>query len=229
MTHDDDVARIRAHVETKLPRREWAEWPGGWQGQSELALLDAVFSISARYGGENSGVRRVVKAYRDREGVSGTDDLRTFATFDAKGLADLVGNTQQVSGRLKTAAVIEAAHNLAAAGATSGDRVDPVAHKSAYTSVHGLGSQTWHYFCMLLGREDVKADRWVIRFVEEALGRRSTAEESHSLLHTVAERLDASPTALDHAIWSATREPADNGDVGADARKGRSEHEEDLK
>ncbi|ROP34569.1 hypothetical protein [Pseudokineococcus lusitanus] len=213
MTHDDDVARLSAHVEETLPRDEWAGWPGGWRGQSELALLDAVFSISARYGGEDTGVRRVVKAYRDRPGATGADDLRTLAAFDAEELAALVGNRQRVSGRLKADAVVEAAAHLVAAGATSSDNVDPTAHKSAYTSVHGLGSQTWHYFCMLLGREEVKADRWIIRFVEDALGRPSTADESHRLLHAVAERLGASPTALDHAIWSATREPAGNADT----------------
>lgn len=202
------VDRLLAHVEATLPQEEWAEWPGGWQGQSELALLDAVFSISAQYGTEGTGVRRVVKAYRDRDGATGADDLRTLAAFDPQSLVDLVGNKQRVSGRLKAEAVVEAARHLVAAGATSSGSINPVEHRTAYTSVHGLGEQTWNYFCMLLGRDEVKADRWIVRFVEEALDRTSSPDEAHRLLHAVAERLRASPTRLDHAIWSATRAQA---------------------
>lgn len=45
---------------------KWPPRPGGWPDQIELALLDAVFSLNARYGrgAENStpatGVHRVV-------------------------------------------------------------------------------------------------------------------------------------------------------------------------
>ncbi|WP_299038512.1 hypothetical protein [uncultured Pseudokineococcus sp.] len=204
-TETADVDRLLAHVEATLPREGWTEWPGGWKGQSELALLDAVFSISARYGAEDTGVRSVVKAYRDRDGAPGVDDLRTLAGFDPQALVDLLQNRQQVSGRLKAEAVVEAARKLVAAGGTSSETVDAEQHRQAYTSVHGLGKQTWNYFCMLLGRPQVKADRMVVRFVEQALDRTPTPDEANRLVHAVAERLVVPPTDLDHAIWSATR------------------------
>lgn len=204
MPSDADVTALRAHVERTLPA-EWPAWPGVWHGQAELALLDAVLSISARYGGEGTGVRRAVKAYRDREGATGADDLTVLAGFAPEELADVLGNRQRVSGRSKAEAVVEAACNFTrlTPPVVHADDLRPEKdeHRRAYTGVHGLGKQTWHYFCMLLGKPDVKADRWIIRFVDEALGRPTTAAEAHALVHAAAERLDRSPTDVDHAIW----------------------------
>lgn len=75
-------------------------WPGGWPDQIESALLDAVFSIQARYGGPDSGVRAVVKRWREWRGTP-ADDLRELARQDPEALADIVKNRAKVSGRLK--------------------------------------------------------------------------------------------------------------------------------
>lgn len=45
-------------------------WPGGWPGQIEAALLDAVFSIRARYGSPTTGVRAVVSRWREHTAVA---------------------------------------------------------------------------------------------------------------------------------------------------------------
>lgn len=52
---DSDVERLCMQIEIELPAT-WAEWPGGWPGEIEVALIDAVFSIQSRY----SGVRNVI-------------------------------------------------------------------------------------------------------------------------------------------------------------------------
>ncbi len=44
----EDIAAVRRSVDA-IPK-PWPEWGGGWSGQVEAALIDAVLSIRARYG-----------------------------------------------------------------------------------------------------------------------------------------------------------------------------------
>jgi hypothetical protein len=59
----------------------------------------------------------------------------------------------------------------------------------------------WVYLLMLLGHSGVKADTWIVRFVEDALGRRSSPKEAEALINAAAADLAVDATALDHAIW----------------------------
>ncbi len=61
---------------------------------------------------------------------------------------------------------------------------------------------TWQYLLMLVGKPGVKADTWVCRFVEGAVGRPVASQEAGTLLHRAAAELEVNPTNLDHAIWS---------------------------
>lgn len=54
-----DVERLLASIDSRVGQAI-PGCPGGWPGQIEAALLDAVFSIQARYGGPTTGVRGVV-------------------------------------------------------------------------------------------------------------------------------------------------------------------------
>ncbi len=58
---------------------------------------------------------------------------------------------------------------------------------------------------MLVGRPGVKADTWITRFVGDAVGRPVDSATAGRLVRQAAERLDVSPTHLDHAIWSHAR------------------------
>jgi len=52
----EDIAAVRRSVDA-IPK-PWPEWGGGWTGQVEAALIDAVLSIRARYGSSSTtGVR----------------------------------------------------------------------------------------------------------------------------------------------------------------------------
>lgn len=42
----EDIAAVRRKVDGI--RRPWPEWGGGWPGQIEAALIDAVLSIQAK-------------------------------------------------------------------------------------------------------------------------------------------------------------------------------------
>jgi hypothetical protein len=124
MTVDSDVTRLVAQIESSIGS-ELPESPGGWPNEIEAALIDAVFSARATYGGPNSGVRAVVRRWRDeREKANGAavplDDLTEIARYADRGaeLADILGNHQRVPGNATTKAtgVACAAQNLVNVG-----------------------------------------------------------------------------------------------------------------
>ncbi len=212
----NDVPQLLDHVQRVLPQ-EWAEWPGGWPGEIEVALLDAVFSIRAHY----SGVLHVVERWRAHRGVPVLDDLDQLARHGSSpdALQAVVGNSQRVpDGQLtKAEAVSLAAERLLEAGVVSSGDLDirNDTQRRAYTSVTGLGEVTWAYLGMLLGEPGVKADTMIRRFVAHALDLPDVpAERARSLVQDVAGELGVSPTQLDHAIWSYQRDRPSQADAG---------------
>ena len=207
MTSQTDVRQVVDFITDELPRDSWTPWPGGWPDQIEAALIDAVLSISARYGSETNGVRGAVARYRASVGLDRPDDLAQLSSQDPEQLQTVL-NDQKISGRTKASAIVEAATNLLAAGVKSAADLDPhnTEQKNAYTAVHGLGWVTWEYLGMLLGKPGIKADRWIVHFVNRAIGRDVTAAEAKALLIEAAAELEATPTELDHAIWAHERD-----------------------
>ncbi|MCQ1954112.1 hypothetical protein [Arthrobacter sp. zg-Y238] len=207
MNPHTDVQRLAGFIKAELPRDTWKPWPGGWPEQIEAALIDAVLSIAAQYGTPENGVRGAVSRYRKAVETDRPNDLSRLADYGPEELQAVL-NDQKVSGRTKASAIVEAAGNLLALGVKTASDLDPhdAAQKRAYTCVHCLGPVTWEYFGMLLGKPGVKADRWILRFVNRGLGRDLTPADARSLLHEVAGHLDATPTDLDHAIWAYERE-----------------------
>lgn len=196
------------------------EWPGGRPGEAEVALVDAVMSIRARYGRpgrteENvelapTGVHRAVAAYRALRGDEPLDDLRVLTDLDPEMLQQTIG-AQQTAGVLKAEAIVRAAGALVGVGVLGADDVQPadLCQKRAYTSVRGLGWVTWEYFGMLLGRPGVKADRWVIQSVRNAVKRPVTAQAARGVVLGTAAALGRDPTALEHALWAFKRSRTD--------------------
>ena len=203
--NDTDVDRFVEHLRTTVGT-DLPEWPGGWPGEIECALLDAAFSIRARYGGPASGVRAVVNRWRaHRSGVA--DDLKHLAAVDGSEIALIVDNHAKANSRLKAEIVSDAAAALLDAGVhSSADFTGSSDQKAAYLSTKGCGPVTWAYFGMLLGRPDVKADTWLLRFVRDALQRPTTSpEETRQLVIAAAEIYGVSASRLDHAIWRHAR------------------------
>jgi hypothetical protein len=194
-------------VQDRLPF-PWPAYPGGWPGEIEAALIDAVFSIRARYGGKDSGVRAVVARWRDHRGVEALDELECLSDASSDELLQIMNNRQRLSGDgYKTDALRAAASNLVAVGVHHAADLDPTSrsHRGAYIRVPGLGPVTWEYFSMLLGTPGIKADTWIRRFAEEALGRAVSSEDASKLLRQVADVLEEDPRALDYAIWRHMR------------------------
>lgn len=118
MTSEPELTnRLTAHIRQTLGT-ELPSWPGGWPHQVECALLDAVYSIQARYGGEHNGVRGVVGRWRRHRGGT-ADDLTVLATTAESDLLRILENNARASGRSKAALAIDAAAALAEVGVRS--------------------------------------------------------------------------------------------------------------
>ncbi len=71
--------------------------------------------------------------------------------------------------------------------------------------VKGLGPAVYQWLTMRLGVETVKPDVHVTRFVERAIGRRSSEQEAVDGLVAVASRLGVPANLLDWSIWEFER------------------------
>jgi hypothetical protein len=207
-----DVRALLRYIDDQIGD-EWTEWPGGRPGEIEVALVDAVMSIRARYGRvardglRATGVHRAVAAYREvRAPTEVLDDLRTLASLDWREVEKAVGR-QVTSGVPKAAAIVEAAQRLVGCGVTSSAQLnlDDEDQRRAYTGVTGLGWVTWEYFGMLLGQPGVKADRWVIAAVADAVARPVSPYEARDVVLAAAAARGHSPTRLEHALWAHRR------------------------
>lgn len=201
-----DVDEIKGYVLEVLGKSP-ADWPGGWPDQIELALIDAIYSVRARYGSRErkTGVFGAVTRWRDhRDGQA--NDLTVLAETPVEQLRDQTNNGK-INGRYKAEIAVEAAKALSVAGIrTAADlptRLD--AAKRAYLGVRGCGPVTFSYFCMLLGVDDVKADRWVVRFVQDRLPDVSDTGYVRALISEVARAMGTEARYLDHAIWRYRR------------------------
>jgi hypothetical protein len=209
MSAETNVAKLLDRIDHEIPEEKWPVWPGGWKNDIEAALLDSVFSVRARYGGENTGVRAVIRNWRQFRG-DGRDDLTALAAFVGKEqqLLAILRNRQKLgSGLTKGAAAAEAARALVNAKVRSSrDLHGTEEERRAWCSVRGLGDVTWSYVQMLLGVQGVKADVMVVRFVAAALDRPVSSREARELVLAAAERIKVDAIDLDHAIWSWQRQ-----------------------
>jgi len=198
---------------------EGVEWPGGWPGEIEAAVIDAVFSIRARYGSRTSGVRAVVARWRDHRNDGNLNDLGNLASFetDPDGILNILDNKQKLyGGMLKAQGCAVVAQRLLDKGVqTSGDIADRAELRGAWNSVAGLGNVTWSYMLMLLGHQDVKADVMIQRFVglafaDHRIDTRVDSKLARAVVIAAAGELSSDgtlvePTTLDHGIWQHQR------------------------
>src|SRR5664279_1559288 len=121
------------------------EWPGGWPDEIEAALIDAVFSIRARYGSRErkTGVYGAVVRWRAHRGEP-ADDLRILAQM-SEDLLRGITNGAKSGRRRKADVVIDAAKALADVDVIHAQDFGTrqVAAREAYLSVNGCGPVTW--------------------------------------------------------------------------------------
>ncbi|GAA0970007.1 hypothetical protein ENKNEFLB_03884 [Nocardioides aquaticus] len=205
----DDLTSLTTQIRAEIGEDPGA-WPGGYPQEIEACLIDAVLSIRARYGATaDTGVRKRVRDYRTAEARGAVDDLSVLADKSEAALLAVTGHQKLSGGATKAAAIIAAARALKDVGVVKADdltdRHDEA--KRAYCSVKGLGWVTFEYFTMLAGHPGVKADTWVVRYVDRAVGRPVDTKTARTLVHEAAAELDHDASALDHAIWKYERTP----------------------
>ena len=212
----NDVEKVTARITSHLgPPSEWW-WPGGWPGDIEAALVDAVFSARAVYRSKNGkGIYANVAAWRagrDRTDWS-LDELIT--EIDGMGVdawAGHFGNRQHSptrppsapGGPSKAATVREAAGALREQGINTATDIglgNTETAQRVLAAVPGIGRGTANYFLMLLGAPGARPDRMVHRFLREAAGHAFSDAQAESAVIAAAERLGVQPHVLAHAIW----------------------------
>lgn len=208
---------------TTVPRKQrWAHL--------SLCVLDAVFSINARY----SGTARVVHRYAEHAGCLPSvelpltsalrgqqldDFLQAGRSLGSERLArDVLRNRQLTSTRngirkaeaaLQYAQVLvdHSVHDLAdiARVVQEPDMVTWIDHDLARIRGHGSGARR-DYLWMVAGDDTrVKPDRMVFRWLALVVGRDVTYAEAGQALSAAAAVLEVSPWQVDHAIWLKQR------------------------
>lgn len=218
-----ELDRVVAAVR-EVPEELFRRYRGARRDQVATALVDAVFSIRARYG----GVARRLEEFAQHMGQDGVDSLTALATLDEATLRSIMGDGV-TAGRSKASAAIEAAVAFRKLTGTPGEPLETAASvrrliecevshadrpeterlKKAYTGVKGLGWVTFEYFLMLLGVPGVKADTMIRGFIAEALDVDKDAVSAHHARALVVhahqeiwpEHDGPSLTAYDHGLW----------------------------
>ncbi|OZE96371.1 hypothetical protein [Rhodococcoides fascians] len=214
--HREEVTALVAAIGTTMHRDASPFWFPGWEGEIEAALLDAVFAARASYGGEGSGVRRVIARWRTHRGDGPLDDLSFLASFVDRvdELDELLGNRQRVAGNstTKAEAAAKAAATLIGVGVTgSKDLVGAdddghrhLAQADAFTSVTGIGFKTWRSLVYLVGVRDSE-DSLLVQFVSNAIGEQVDECGMLELTTCAAEELGTDSQTLRHALWRELR------------------------
>jgi hypothetical protein len=208
-----------------------------WYASVPLCVLDAVFSINARY----EGVRAVVTRYcahfgtpmqRARDALPAPSDqvrvsrlIEQISTVGGAAFAEEVlrnrARTSAVNGILKAEACLQFAevlrqHKVEVLQDLINRDADPKLFKEL-ESVKGQSSGiAVRYFFMLAGADHlVKPDRMILRFLNRVLDRAVDGGEAQALLSTAAVELqkrypEVTAQSLDHAIWSRERDRGRN-------------------
>jgi hypothetical protein len=195
-----------------------------------LCVLDAVFSINARYG----GTARVVRRYAQHAGLDPLVDLPLTAPLTGQQLddflelgrslgaerlaSDVLKNRQLTStrnGTRKAEAALQygqvlldhGVHDLAdvARVVNDADTVARIDTDLATIRGHGSGARR-DYLWMVAGDDSrVKPDRMVFRWLAAVLNREVTYAEAGQALSAAAAAQPATPWEVDHAIWLTQR------------------------
>ncbi|WP_278755430.1 hypothetical protein [Corynebacterium stationis] len=195
---------------SRIPKRNFTAYRGGYPKEISSALIDAVFSIQAKYDSSTpgKGVFNRVRLFRT-EHPTVVDDFSSLIYLGADQIERIMGSGK-TGGRLKATAVVDAAAGYMAAGVNSAKDfhdLDAATAKRIYTRVQGLGYVTFEYFSMLLGTPGVKTDIMIKRFIAEALSaahldnvNARTARELVKQAHA-ATGLGKDLTYFEHALW----------------------------
>ena len=229
-----EIKKIADHSEVVLDIRQAYLSDEYFYQSLPLCVIDAVYSVGAKY----TGTRRTVEDYcsffklqriRDtkigdppplKQQQSIKQFLDTISKYDIQIVTNTIFNNRQRTstrnGILKSEAVIIFARVLRNYSVDYlqdvGGLIDDRNFEKDILSIPGQTKDiSLAYFFMLSGSDDfVKADRWILGFLKDVLGRNIGIEEAQSGLRQVHEILspnypNLTLRLLDHTIWKYQR------------------------
>ena len=225
LTDDPKVRLVLNHMSQTIGLVEdgWVPRPTGYPDEIEAALLDSVFSLRARYGkSATKGPRAVVNRWREQadrplndlgalvawvDGQPGRDDdFRRILKNDGVAVPNAKDKPTKAFAVYRSAKALVEFGVSTAHDAIRERRARPKELLLAIQKGRGVGPQAATYFLMNLGEPGVKADVWVTRFVDAAVGEPVPAYEAAELVTQAAKALEgADVIRLDHAIWDWER------------------------
>ena len=230
MQKDDLAALVKYSKENlDLSAVESAEEYG--YASLPLCVIDAVFSIGARYASTENTVARFCKFFRVpqiNEAARTNRDLQLsiselisyYAEYSIEGMADKVYQNRQrtstINGILKSDAVLRFSEVLLQYDVDYLQDASKILGDTGFeTKIQEIPGQrsgiSLRYFYMLAGSEDfIKPDRMINRFVYQATGKMLGIEETTELLVNASgilaiEYPGLTPRTLDHIIWEYQR------------------------
>lgn len=233
-SHGDRLARLIESLRSKLDLSETLN-PEEYAYQSlPLCILDAVFSINAKYESTRNVVERYCRHYRLRQVRRDTlclppvEEQEPISAFVEKitnlGPEKFAGmvlanrqRTSTKSGIMKSEAALRFAHVLQAHKVEYFQDVEKIQGKEDFeNAVKAIPGQrtgiTVRYFYMLAGSDDfVKPDRMILGFLKDQLGERLSQDEAQGILSEASDALKPqyphlTTKTLDHHIWMYQRE-----------------------
>lgn len=220
---DQYITRTLNLSEAKLSR-------GYYYNSVVLCIIDAVYSIGARYSSTENTVFRYCRKIKiepfrkygsptssiiNEHTVSDFLDIIKGHSYEALA-ASLFENKQRTStnnGILKAQAVCEFAEILQANNINSFADVPRMYNnlriENQIRGIRGQGTGiSLNYFYMLSGNDDlIKADRHILRFIYEATGQEVNKQQAEAMLTSCVDKLRVrfphlTCRLLDHTIWS---------------------------
>ena len=219
---ESDVVRVRQCVQNNGILENGESGSEFYYCHASLCVLDAVYSIRARYEGVRNVIDRYCEHYHvvptlNREnGYTENEDTldRLAQRITAVGCETFAGqivhNRTKTAGRLKSEVVLDVSRKLINGGITSlrelSEWAGAVDAHAFSGDILGIGPVTVTYLAMLTGNETlVKVDIHVRRFMQRCLGRDADDREILEILREVARQLGVVPRMLDNCIWRYER------------------------
>ncbi|MDA0243762.1 MAG: hypothetical protein OT477_10140 [Chloroflexi bacterium] len=219
----NDIQKVIELCQSKLDLTAVVQMDEYGYASLPLCVIDTVFSIGARYSSTENTVNRFCQyvGLEPTNFMPLSDMLRLYEEHGIEGMAnDVYQNRQRTSTRngiLKSEAVLRFSQVLHQFGVNSRENVGIVlgnpAFEAAIQEIPGQRSGiSLRYFYMQVGSEKhIKPDRMIIRFIESAIGRTPTIEESHDILVGACALLtekhpSLTPRRVDNLIWQYQRQ-----------------------
>jgi hypothetical protein len=228
-----DIERLIDHCREVLDLEDDAAASEYGYCSVPLCIIDAVYSINARYSSVQHTVARYCSFYglpqwiKEEPHPPPPERQERVSDFvqkiEAAGVEQFVGKvlcnrqrTSTRSGILKAEAVLLFGKALQRGGVEYLQDVPRAAKvglaEAGVLRIPGQHSGlSWRYFLMLTGFEDlVKPDRMILGFLSRCLGRTAGADEAQELLRAVCAELrpdypHLTPRLLDNRVWAYQR------------------------